>query len=739
MRDARDTCLSCYFHNFFMAFSTSLEELGFAYREYERLMAHYRTVLPIPMLELSYEQMVEEPERVTRELVAFCGLAWDERCLRFYANPRTVSTPSMHQVRQPVYKTAKARWRNYEKHLAPLIDALAGRGRDILEAPPVPPSQVKHEPAEAATRLATALAHHRAADLSRAEEEYLKVLETDPANASALQGYGTLLSQTGRHREAVDRLRRVLEMRAADAALRFQLGQVCHAAGLLRDAAEYLVEAIRLRYNEADAHNSLGAVYRDRGMLHPAIFHFRQAVQLGPDNTLALQNLGQALQDAERTNAALEAFQRLLALKPESTELHCRVASLSENSGRTALAEIHYREALRLRPGDALALRGLARVLEALGNIDEAARIYQDLAQRAPGKPAAFFCMTRLAKAGKYTLSESDLQRMEQLVSSGALAPPLACTFSFALGEAFDRLAKYDQAFTHFRTANDLQRRVFEGQGIRFQPPQHRARIDALIETFTTEFFTRKQDAGITSEMPIFIVGMPRSGTTLVEQILSSHPRVHGAGELTDISAICGDLAEAAGGPDLYPSCLVHASAETLRKHALAYLQTLTELAGGAARVSDKLPTNFMHLGLIAVLFPQARVIHCRRDPSDTCLSCYFHNFRLPFTNSLEHLGIAYKNYERLMAHWRRVLPIPIYDVAYEDLVDNVETASRALVAHCGLEWDPRCLDFHAAKRTVNSPSAHEVRRPVYKSSLGRWQHYAKHLTPLLDALKPDG
>jgi hypothetical protein len=242
---------------------------------------------------------------------------------------------------------------------------------------------------------------------------------------------------------------------------------------------------------------------------------------------------------------------------------------------------------------------------------------------------------------------------------------------------------------------------------------------------------------GVNSEVPIFVVGVPRSGTSLAEQILASHPHVGGAGELHDISQIVIRLADRLGGPELYPESLGRLEPAPTRAMAEEYLHQLRHRCGEAPRVVDKMPLNYQHLGVIAALFPRARVVHCIRDPVDTCLSCYFQDFThpMPFGPDLAHLGHHYRQYQRLMVHFTRVLPLPLFELRYEELIANQEAVSRRLIEFCGLDWDDRCLRFHDTARAVNTSNALQVRKPLYRNSVGRWKRYAAHLGPLLEAL----
>ena len=264
--------------------------------------------------------------------------------------------------------------------------------------------------------------------------------------------------------------------------------------------------------------------------------------------------------------------------------------------------------------------------------------------------------------------------------------------------------------------------------------------VDALISSFDRALFLSRSTLGAASELPVFVLGMPRSGTTLVEQILASHPMVHASGELLASGLMIDGIASLPAARQAgkgYPEAVRlvdRAAAEAL---AGRYLEAIGRDAGEAARVTDKLPFNFLRIGLIALLLPRARIIHCQRDPYDTCLSCYFQDFQdaQPFVYELERLGKYYREYERLMAHWRSVLPSPMLEVPYEALVNDPEPWCRRILEHCALPWDERVLRFFATERSVQTASFWQVRQPIYLSSVGRWRHYRKHLGPLFEAL----
>lgn len=343
-----------------------------------------------------------------------------------------------------------------------------------------------------------------------------------------------------------------------------------------------------------------------------------------------------------------------------------------------------------------------------------------------------------MAQSGRYSFPDEDVRRIEALLLSADMRPDDRSRLYFAIGNLFDKQGRWTEAFSNYESGNQLRKEIEARRGVVFDPEAHRHEVDQIIRFFTKDYFTRVASHGVDSELPVFIVGMPRSGTTLAEQILASHSKVFGAGELQNIPLLIHRLGQRLRSrPFIYPQSLQAFNAHITSAVAADYLKELRRLDANAARIVDKMPFNFLHLGLIATLFPKARIIHCRRDPIDTCLSCYFQNFGnpAPFTLDLRHLGLYFREYERLMAHWAAVLPMPIFDLRYENLIDDQETVSRELIAFCGLEWEPQCLRFHETNRPVRTASVAQVKQPVYRRSIGRWQRYEAHLRPLFEVL----
>ena len=300
----------------------------------------------------------------------------------------------------------------------------------------------------------------------------------------------------------------------------------------------------------------------------------------------------------------------------------------------------------------------------------------------------------------------------------------------FHAGDIYHSMQQYELAIDHYHKANALSE-------IQFDREAHVRFINSTIAAFSEDTLAQLTSLGNPSARPIFIVGMPRSGTSLAEQILASHPDVYGAGELMDFAAVAQGLGFDHAHSSGFTARLASLNDAESSRYVEAYLQSIDRLSNGERYVTDKLPYNFLHLGLIQILFPNARVIHARRDPMDSCLSCYFLAFigTHPHAYDLEDLGVYYREYERLMTHWHDVLSLPILDVQYEEAVEDIEATCRRMIEFCELDWDDRVLDFHQSDRVVRSASYDQVRRPVYRSSVGRWKPYEAWLDPLRQGL----
>ncbi len=540
--------------------------------------------------------------------------------------------------------------------------------------------------------LQAAVRRHQAGELVPAEALYREVLAADPGNFDSLRLLGLIAAQTGRNVEAADLIGRAVAVNASVAETHNHLGVVLQRLSRPQDAADAYERAVALNPALAEAHNNLGAARRELGRLNAAVEAYGRAIALKSDYAEAHNNLGVALRELGRTEEAARAFERAVAHHPGYAKALVNLGVAQQELGRDAAALQALDAALALDPSSAVAWHARS-----------------DLKRFSAGDP--------------------DIASMETLLASSS-ADEVRIPLAFALGKAWLDAGDVDRAFDRLDTGNAWKRATFD-----YDTRDDVALFGRIAAAFPDD--TSRASGGCASDLPVFVVGMPRSGTTLVEQILASHPDVRGGGELGVLEGVIVDALGADGYPER-ASALSPADLEALGQR---YVGCVEQLADGRKRVVDKMPSNFRYAGLIHRVLPNARIIHCRRDPADTAVSCYTKLFtgRQPFAYDLAELGRYYRARDRLMAHWRAVLPANRFlEVRYEDVVENLDAAARRLVAFCELDWDAACLDFHTTSRAVRTASAAQVRRPIYTASIGRWKAYTHRLKPLLGALASD-
>jgi len=566
-----------------------------------------------------------------------------------------------------------------------------------------------------------------------AEPCYREALRLDPRYAQAHNNLGLVLHDLGRPAESEAAFRAALEIEPESGEIRNNLGIAQQSLGHLDAAEASFRKSLEINPAHAEARNNLGAVLRLKGEPDKAAGVFEEAVRLHPDLARAHYNLAAVRAETGDLEAAEAGIRTALGLAPGEADFQTALGQILRRRGNLVGAEASLRKALELNPRHPIALNDLGVLLLVRGEFDEAASCLRKAIESSPDLAIACENLARTRKFSEQDID--DIALLEGRAGAGELDANARVHIHFALGKVRDDLGQYEQAFAHFAEANGLQRARLD-----FRIEEHQRFVDEAIEVVDAAFLGRIRDMGDPSELPVFIIGMPRSGTTLVEQILASHPDVHGAGEVDyfrDLSSLLPDRLEDSRG---YPLCLEALHPGAAREITDEYLARLQRNAPGALRVCDKMPLNFEHLGLIASLLPNARIIHCRRNPLDVCLSIFTQHFArdIPFAYDLTEIAAYYREYERLMDHWQKMLAGRILDVEYEKLVSEPDSVSRELVRHCGLKWDDRCLRFYETRRNVGTASHWQVRQPVYRDSVARWKRYQVHLTPLFSVFDPN-
>jgi tetratricopeptide (TPR) repeat protein len=498
----------------------------------------------------------------------------------------------------------------------------------------------------------------------------------------------------------------------------FHRGNKSLAQGDYAQATALYEEALELDSSLAGALNNLGSSLSYLGRYEEAEQRFRQAMTINPTFSDPYANLGVLLRQKSYLQDSETLLRRALKLKPNDLDARTNLGLTLVFLGRHRDARACFAKVLKSAPRNVHALFGMGQIATVEGRFEEAETTFKRAIEINPKMTNAW---AALANIRKMTTADSGwLESMEKIVSS-AIHPLEEANLRFAMGKYCDDVGDFPRAFQHFKRGNELLKAVAEDYD-RKEISRH---VDAMIRVYSRESLSTIGAAASSSERPVFVIGMPRSGTSLAEQIIASHPAACGAGELPYWANLV------AKDDELTRTML---SEPARRKAAEEYLRILEGPAGSASRIVDKAPVNSDFLGLIYSVFPKARVIYMQRDPVDTCLSCYFQQFLtgINFAFDLSDLVHYYCEHQRIMAHWRAVLPQGfIIEVPYEELVTDQETWSRKMIDFIGLEWDARCLEFHTNRRQVTTASTWQVRQKIYKSSVARWRNYEKFIGPL--------
>jgi tetratricopeptide (TPR) repeat protein len=586
--------------------------------------------------------------------------------------------------------------------------------------------KVDRRSADAHHHLAVALsglAHHE-----EAIERYQKALAIKPDLAEAHNNLAHSFQRLGQMEPAIDHYGKALAIKPDYPEARNNLGIALQALGRSAEAIAQYEMALAARPNYGDAHKNLGNLLGAAKHYQKAYAHYQSALSIRPNDAEAHSALGNILRWLDRPDEAIAHYGKALGGNPAYVEAHIGLGLANHMLGRSEEAIRHYRRALEIDPTSIEAHSRLGDALQALGRLKEASFAFEQAVALAPRRAG---CYWNLANSKRFTEDDLHFTGMKELARDDAsLTAEEQIDLHFALGKAFADIEDRHQSFRHLHRGNLLMRRQ-----INYDEAAALGRLMRIQSVFTAALMREKQGQGDPSAVPVFIVGMPRSGTTLIEQIIASHPKVFGAGELRVMANLAEAFSDSNG--TLFPEAVPAMSSEHLRRLGGDYLRAVERLAPAAERITDKMPGNFALAGLIHLALPNARIIHVGRDPRDTAFSCFSILFARghEFSYDLSELGRYFLAYQRLIDHWRDVMPETMLDVHYERVVADLEPQARRIIAHCGLEWDDACLTFHRTVRSVRTASATQVRRPIYHTSIGRWRPYEDELQPLLQAL----
>ncbi len=572
--------------------------------------------------------------------------------------------------------------------------------------------------------------------------------------------------QLGEMKDVVRASEKALEMNA------IHFGALCALANAqmmlndLEGALDNYRKSLAIKPNEPTVRDNYGRALGLLGRREEAIEHFRKVLQQNPNYAPSHAGLAKAYVEGGHPEKGFEEYQKALQTNPDLAEANLGIADLLSSLGDHGSAESHYRKALEFKPGMMQAHVGLGNVFRHRGDFDEALNSFNKAEKFSPNDPHLIAARadtlqrmgdeenaydllcglnerSQMSPLGietfsrichKFDACDVAIELIDLSVESSATGSMEKQMLSYAAGSLLDKQQRYDEAFEWFEVANTMIT-------VPYVDAVQEKKIDQIIGCFTQEAMHTFKRATTGSKRPIFILGMPRSGTTLTEQILSSHSDVFGAGELLYIKERLNEIRDLKPGVQGFSlGHIADLSEQEMTGFANRYLEDIGKLNSEARFVTDKMPHNFLMVGLINLLFPDARIIHCRRNPLDNALSVYFQNFLWAhnYATDLANIGHFYNEYRRLMKHWEQVIDIPMLHVDYEDMIEDAEGMSRKILDFCGLEWQDSVLDFHTTGRAVATASFDQVRQPIYKTSRERWKNYEQHIEPLKSAILPE-
>ncbi|MDH4203758.1 MAG: tetratricopeptide repeat protein [Phycisphaerae bacterium] len=643
--------------------------------------------------------------------------------------------------------------------------------------------------------LLTAVEHHKSGELALAKQFYEKIIEANPDHKDANHLLGVIAGQEGHHELAVERIQKVLQSYPDFPEANNNIGTAYKALGQTDKAVEHYRKAIAAKPDYADPYNNFANLLREKGLLEEAAENYRKAVQISPENISYQDRLGNILSDIGKSEEAVEVYKKALERHPDSPRLYNNMGIALENLGKReeafaaykkavdidsdyakaysnlgrllSMAKMfdesfehhkkallldpenphfhnnlanaykkldkmddaiaHYNKAISIKPDYTVAYCHLGSAYCEAGDFDNAARFYEKALSLAPDFTVAYRQLTSLYT---YTKCDEHTKRMEQLYKDQDLTDDQRMHLCFGLGKVFEDLKEYEKSFEFIAEGNRIKRSTFE-----YSVAKSDAFFEKIKSVFNNEFFENRKDIGYMDPTPIFILGLPRSGTTLVEQIMASHSDVFGAGEISEILRQTNNIKT---NDKEFPEVVCSLNNEDFARIGANYVSRIRRYSTDARYITNKMPGNFMMIGFIKSILPNAKIIHCKRNPMDNCLSIFknFFSTTHEYACDLTELGQYYNYYLEVMEHWRDLFGDFMIEVQYEKLVKKQRSQTQKILKYCNLQWEDNCLEFYKTKRSVATSSASQVRHPIYKSSVNSWKNYEKQLEPLKKALE---
>ncbi len=581
--------------------------------------------------------------------------------------------------------------------------------------------------------------HYELNELTKAIKSYENAILINNNYLEAFFNLGNCLRDLNKLTEAVAQYKQAARVNSQYTPAHINLGGVLQKLGKYNDAILAFKKAIIINPNNAEAYYNLAVIENRCGQADSAIANYQKAININPTYDDAYNNLGNLLRQENKFHEAIVHYKKALKVTPNSVDYHFNLGMTYDDINQIEYAIEHYQEAIKLDPNFNECVFNLGLLKQTLGEIDQAIQYFQRAIEISPSTGKYFYSLSRLKKFNR----KDDIKMIKDKFDNKKINAESRMFLNFTLGKVYEDCALYKKSFHHISNGN-----VYWRKQINYNATDTKNKFEDIKKFFNSELLQKNQRpySHLFLRTPIFIVGMPRSGTSLVEQILSNHPQVYGAGELDLLQQLAFNQTTTPKRTDVpnsrlkqplqkfkFPSEIKKLSHSDLNEFGATYMRNLPPESRNYQFITDKLPGNFRLIGFIKLILPNARVIHCKRDPMDTCFSAYALHFPKgqEFSFDLNELGQYYSEYSKLMNYWGLALKNWHLDIQYEDLVKSPKSYVRDILNFCGLNWDAECLNFHKSKRAVRTASANQIRKPIYKSSLQRWKKYAPYLKTL--------
>lgn len=569
----------------------------------------------------------------------------------------------------------------------------------------------------------------RIGDFTLASNYFSKTLELQPDAFVAICGLGAAEKQLGNLETAIQTFQKALKFQPDNTNVLLELAGLLLRQSKLGDAEILLHRILKSNPECAEAHHGLGGIYQSKKKIDTAIIYYKQALKYDGKRAVTHNQLGSLLSIKGFLKEAINHFKTAISIKPDFLEAYINLGQNYLVMGSFKKALDAFEKTLKIKPDYSGAIACTASVYEKQGKPDKAYNIIEPWLKKMENYPDIGLVFSSIAN--KLDKRDEAITYINKLLQQ-KLPDETKEALHYELGKLLDKKKQYKQAFVNFKAANELRAN-------NFRPAEYTAYMDAVKRVFNWQFMQSAPKSSYQTETPIFIVGMPRSGTSLTEQILNSHAEISGAGELQEIDNYTMEISTRLDPGIGYPHSLSGVSTELLDIFAKRFENYLRTAGFNSRFVTDKMPQNYMHLGLISLMFPKTKIIHCIRNPLDTCLSIYMQSFNESheYANSLNNIAYYYMEYKRLMEHWNNMPNISIHNVDYEQLVLEPENTVRKLLDFIEVDWDPNCLKFYESKRHIPTASYDQVRNKLYTSSINRWKNYEDNLGQLINTLSP--